>query len=609
MKRLICCKVILLILSIGLSCCCVYGKDKLSKTEKQALKWLEKGEKLDNGVVRITLPGDYLSLLNDEKVLETIETRSMFIWKEANSRNAFYYCIPFENIASLFPDGLLSGIDYPMTQGNAVMYNGKFILINGLSWFGKVENGMLEGKGYGFCNGEKYNFIFYGEFKKGIPVGDFYCVNPKGESIYKQAKQFRESLVTPSVKVSPFTSGWSKIMERDGKGYKGVYMNTSYEKVMFLDNGGGGSLLQNCGQSFAIVDFSEFKNDRATISYTYKYETEEQPRGVLKMEIDQDLAFAGFLPESDKEITTLLDRIIAAQIKALNPRDLKDPRTVLEKRGVDYRDYRFCNCLKSVIGRTYEGSKRYNKSNYNPTLIQAFPHLWNRLEMINSLESLFNLISSQLVGYRGLLNEEARRGHLKKSGIDKEWLSRKISQYMTTISSLAPDPIFPKVTAGGLKALETEINKIDKSFLSAYNEAKKTNDEVLAKRAEERRKRAEQSSGGWSGGSNSTSETPSSPTSDDSGNKYSCRVQLVFENGEKVYNGSCKAYFKGFLNTASQEFETDSEGNATITWPDGKGEIINSIFLEANIGFNVRYTKNGLKLENGGKYTICMDCE
>ena len=72
MKRLICCKVILLILSIGLSCCCVYGKDKLSKTEKQALKWLEKGEKLDNGVVRITLPGDYLSLLNDEKVLKPL---------------------------------------------------------------------------------------------------------------------------------------------------------------------------------------------------------------------------------------------------------------------------------------------------------------------------------------------------------------------------------------------------------------------------------------------------------------------------------------------------------------------------------------------------------
>lgn len=491
MKRLICCKVLLLILLIGFSCCSVYGKNKLSKTEKQALKWLEKGEKLDNGVVRIILPGDHLSMLHDDNVVETIKSRSMLIWKAAGSRNVYYYCIPFENIASLFPGGLLSGIDYPMTKGCAMVYDGRFKFEGGLNWFGKVEDGLLEGKGYGFSNSDKNNYIFYGEFTKGIPVGDFYCVNPNGESIYKDAKRFKASLATPIVKVSAFNSGWAKIMERTSKGYVGAYMDAKFNKVMTLDDSGVRSLFQNVGQSFSIVDFSEFKNNRATISFSYRYNMDEKPRGVLKMEIDEDLAFAGFLPESDKEVTAILDRIIAAQVKVLNPTGLKAPDASLKKLGVEARDYAFCNRLSSVLGKSYEGSKKYNKSTYNPTLIQASPHISKRLEMAMSLFSIFNWLSDERFIN---LKYEANKGHLKKSGIDEEWLSKRLSEDMTKIRSLAPDPIFPKITTGGLKALENKINSVNKSFLAAYYEAYNINNQVLAKKAERRNRNSSNNS-------------------------------------------------------------------------------------------------------------------
>ena len=46
----------------------------------------------------------------------------------------------------------------------------------------------------------------------------------------------------------------------------------------------------------------------------------------------------------------------------------------------------------------------------------------------------------------------------------------------------------------------------------------------------------------------------------------------------------------------------NGKGYVTITWSESKGEIIDAIFLEANVGFNGRYTKEGLKLEDGGVY-------
>ena len=53
----------------------------------------------------------------------------------------------------------------------------------------------------------------------------------------------------------------------------------------------------------------------------------------------------------------------------------------------------------------------------------------------------------------------------------------------------------------------------------------------------------------------------------------------------------------------------NGKGYVTITWSESKGEIIDAIFLEANVGFNGRYTKEGLKLEDGGNYTVCLDCK
>ena len=76
-----------------------------------------------------------------------------------------------------------------------------------------------------------------------------------------------------------------------------------------------------------------------------------------------------------------------------------------------------------------------------------------------------------------------------------------------------------------------------------------------------------------------------------------------------MYKGTGKEFFKGFANTSSQSYETDKHGYATITWPKNKGDIINSLTLDRNVGFNEAYTKEGLKLENGGTYNICMDCK
>ncbi len=488
------------------------AKTALSKEEKKVQKWIDSGEKLENGVVRVTLPGNYLSLLNDGGTIASLETRSMLIWKEANSKNAFYYCIPFDNISALFPRGILPEIDNPMTSGSGWLYDGNFTRVNDLSWFGKVENGLLEGKGYGFTKGEKNNYFFCGEFHNGIPSGDLYCVNPNGEMIYKKPKEFRESLATSNVRVFPFNDGYARIIEKTSKGYSKSYINMSLKKVMYLDGAFVKSLFQNCGNTFQLDDFSDFHNGRATISFFYKYKDDKEPRGVLKMEIDTDLAFAGFEPESDVVVSALLDRIIDGQIKTLNTTDLKDPRTTLEKRGIDYGDYRFCTDLRMVLGKTYEGSKYYETGSSNPAIIQAFPHLWKRLEMIHSLEELFRLISGQLTGYRRLMNEEARRGHLRKSGIDKEWMNRMISKLMTNVRTLSSDPIFPKMSISGVKTLENEINKIDKEFLAAYNDANKANDETLARKAAERREAAERrrrqysSGGGWSSRNNSSSD-------------------------------------------------------------------------------------------------------
>ena len=86
------------------------------------------------------------------------------------------------------------------------------------------------------------------------------------------------------------------------------------------------------------------------------------------------------------------------------------------------------------------------------------------------------------------------------------------------------------------------------------------------------------------------------------------RVHLKFKDGDEVYEGSCIAYFKGFLNTSKVKFKTDKHGYATISWSSDQGEVINCIVVEPNLFFNGRYTKEGLNITNGGTYEICMDC-
>ena len=84
------------------------------------------------------------------------------------------------------------------------------------------------------------------------------------------------------------------------------------------------------------------------------------------------------------------------------------------------------------------------------------------------------------------------------------------------------------------------------------------------------------------------------------------KAQFKDFTGLKYING--KVYFKGFLSTGGIKYYTDSKGNATIRWPKSKGKVIDTITLDRNIGFNEAYTKEGLNLEDGGNYTICLDC-
>lgn len=119
--------------------------------------------------------------------------------------------------------------------------------------------------------------------------------------------------------------------------------------------------------------------------------------------------------------------------------------------------------------------------------------------------------------------------------------------------------------------------------------------------------RRQESYSSYSSNSRSSSSSSSS-SSNDSEDTYSCTVHLKFKDGDTVYKGSGKVYFKGFLSTGGIKYYTDSKGNATIRWPKSKGKVIDTITLDRNIGFNEAYTKEGLNLEDGGNYTICLDC-
>ena len=107
----------------------------------------------------------------------------------------------------------------------------------------------------------------------------------------------------------------------------------------------------------------------------------------------------------------------------------------------------------------------------------------------------------------------------------------------------------------------------------------------------------------------SSSSSSSSSSNTSSQQNYSCRVHLKFRDGDEVYKGHVTAYFKGFMTTTKTDFYTDKNGYATISWPKEKGEVIDCLVLDRNIGFYDTYTKEGLRLENKGSYEICMDCK
>ena len=116
-------------------------------------------------------------------------------------------------------------------------------------------------------------------------------------------------------------------------------------------------------------------------------------------------------------------------------------------------------------------------------------------------------------------------------------------------------------------------------------------------------------SSGGSSYSSSSSRSSSSSGSTSSQQEYSCRVHLKFRDGDEVYKGHVTAYFKGLLTTTKTDFYTDKNGYATIRWPKEKGDVIDCLVLDRNVGFNDTYTKEGLRLENNGSYEICMDCK
>lgn len=348
---------------------------------------------------------------------------------------------------------------------------------------------MLSGKGFGLYSSGNVRCLFCGEYQKGLPVGDYYYVDPLGDEIFKNPKKFNARIENPVASISLPSEGYSKAQERKGRKYRRGFM-AGMKMERYLDEE---EVLQNCGL-FKLVDFTDFKNGRSTVTYSYQYNNDKDPNGVIKMEIDKEFEFAGFLPESDKAITAFLDKIVAAQIKAINPTDLKNPRTVLEGRGIGKKDYEFCHQLKNVLTRAYKRSKKinYGKSKeYNSTILQPFPHLAKRFEMINALESLYDIISGNFVDYRVFLNSASEKGQLRyHNDINRDWLGNDIAAYMKTVRAYASDRMFPRTSATGLKSLEAIVKKLSLSYSQAYDEALKKNDRVIAERKAERERSA-----------------------------------------------------------------------------------------------------------------------
>ena len=461
----------------------VWGQVKLTKEEKRAQKMLDKGEKLANGMVCVKLQGGSFKLFDEDFkkwIKDQVSPLAQPLWWSATSSNVLLYCMPYDEVHRLFPMNVEHG-NAPRQVGKAVLFNNGFFKEN-VNWFGEVHNGAINGKGYGCVGIDGKLCFFQGECHKGLPQGDLYCYTYSAEQIFKDTKAFKDRKAVPVVTIYPFHDGYARVVDHSWK----YYINEDYQRCVIVNEAMMlSSILHNIDKNnFTFADFHDFKDKYAELEYNYKLKNKAS--GKMKFAFDRDLKFAGFSPESDKAITGLLDGIIAKQIAVLNGTNLDDPEKALEGMGVDTGDFIFCKDLREILTRGFQ------KDSFR----DSFPHLWKRLEMINTLNELFYCISSQLQGYRGLIEDGALGRGVSSTGIDKDWMSKKLSRHMSSFKELAGDPIFPATSKKGLQNLEREINKLDKDFLIAYNDALKLEEEVRKQREAERKRQMKSYHGG-----------------------------------------------------------------------------------------------------------------
>ena len=167
-------------------------------------------------------------------------------------------------------------------------------------------------------------------------------------------------------------------------------------------------------------------------------------------------------------------------------------------------------------------------------------------------------------------------------------------------------------TSGYLDNFQSFFANVRPDLYRIREEMKKNiernNREYQAAYAEFKRNNTKSSSSSYSRRSSSNEKTESSEPSKEE-ETYSCKVHLVFSDGDEVFEGHGTVFFKGFLNTSHHDFYTDEHGNATIKWPKRKGDIIDTVCIESKIGFHEAYCKEDLTIEDGGNYTLCMDCK
>lgn len=104
----------------------------------------------------------------------------------------------------------------------------------------------------------------------------------------------------------------------------------------------------------------------------------------------------------------------------------------------------------------------------------------------------------------------------------------------------------------------------------------------------------------------------SSSSSSTGPSKKSCRVHLVRKDGSNYSNEEFCTGHKGFLGASwSDFFKTDGDGYATMYWDEDDYDpnfITNTLGQEFSL-FHIQFEIEDLDMEDGGSYTICVDCD